>query len=166
MLMYRRLMSERMRIGVVIVTLAIAAAGCASGRAFARGEAAGRAGDWEAAVGFYRQALDDDPDRADYKIALERAMLAAAAMYTERGRQFEEANQLEEALRAYRKAQEFEPSNRQLSARAAQIAHTGPSGAWARSSSAARPRRVRSRRGPRSPCRPMRTAGRRRGRAP
>src|SRR5688500_8909504 len=110
-----------------IVLLALAtslASGCATGRAFARGEAAGRAGDWEAAVGFYRQALDDDPDRADYKIALERAMLAASAMYVERGRQFEEANQLEEALRAYRKAQEFEPSNRQLGAKAAQLERT------------------------------------------
>ena len=66
--------------------------------------------------GFYRQALQDDPDRPDYKIALERAMVAAAAMYAERGRQFEDAGQLDEALRAYRKAQEFEPSNRQLSA--------------------------------------------------
>ena len=118
-------MSRRLTTFIVMVALAaVTAAGCATGRAFARGEAAGRAGDWEAAVGFYRQALEDDPDRPDYKIALERAMVAAAAMYADRGRQFEEANQLEEALRAYRKAQEFEPSNRQLSARAAQIERT------------------------------------------
>ena len=110
---------------VLLVALAaLLAAGCATGRAFARGEAAGKAGDWEAAVGFYRQALQDDPDRPDYKIALERAMVAAAAMFTERGRQLEAADQLEEALRAYRKAQEFEPSNRQLNARAGQIERT------------------------------------------
>jgi general secretion pathway protein D len=109
---------------VLVAVAAVMAAGCATGRAFARGEAAGRAGDWEAAVGFYRQALENDPDRADYQIALERARLAASAMYTERGRQFEEAGQLEEALRAYRKAQEFEPSNRQLGARAARIDRT------------------------------------------
>jgi general secretion pathway protein D len=107
-----------------VALAAIVAAGCATGRAFSRGEEAGRAGDWEAAVGFYRQALDDDPDRPDYKIALERAMLQASAMFAERGRQFEESGQLEEALRAYRKAQEFEPSNRQLSARAAQVERT------------------------------------------
>ena len=98
-------MIERFAKFIVLVALAaVMAAGCATGRAFARGEAAGRAGDWEAAVGFYRQALEDDPDRPDYQIALERAMVAAAAMYTERGRQFEEAGQLEEALRAYQKA--------------------------------------------------------------
>jgi len=109
---------------LVVAVAAVMAAGCATGRAFARGEAAGRSGDWDAAVGFYRQALQNDPDRPDYKIALERAMLAAAAMYSERGRQLEEAGQLEEALRAYRKAQEFEPSNRQLSSRAAQLDRT------------------------------------------
>lgn len=107
-----------------VAVAAMLAAGCATGRAFARGEAAGHAGDWESAVGFYRQALQDDPDRPDYKIALERAMLAAANMFAERGRQFETAGQLEEALRAYRKAQEFEPSNRQLSAQAAQLERT------------------------------------------
>jgi general secretion pathway protein D len=118
-------MSRRaLNVIVCVVLAALFAAGCATGRAFTRGEAAGRAGDWEAAVGFYRQALEADPDRPDYKIALERAMLAASAMYSERGRQFEEAGQLDEALRAYRKAQEFEPSNRQLSAKAAQIERT------------------------------------------
>ncbi len=118
-------MIERFAKFIVLVALAaVIAAGCATGRAFARGEAAGRAGDWEAAVGFYRQALENDPDRPDYQIALERARLATAAMYTERGRQFEEAGQLEEALRAYRKAQEFEPSNRQLGAKAAELDRT------------------------------------------
>ena len=51
-------------------------------------------------------------------------MVAAAGMYAERGRQLEEAGNLEEALRAYRKAQEFEPSNRTLSTRAAQLERT------------------------------------------
>ena len=116
--------SRVVKIALGVVLAAVMAAGCATGRAFARGEAAGRAGDWESAVGFYRQALQDDPDRPDYKIALERAMVAAAAMYSERARQFEDANMLDEALRAYRKAQEFEPSNRQLSGKAAQIERT------------------------------------------
>ena len=80
-------MNRRLLQTIVIVTLGVAlAAGCATGRAFSRGEAAGKAGDWEAAVGFYRQALDENPDRADYKIALERAMLAASGMYAERAK--------------------------------------------------------------------------------
>lgn len=108
--------------GVVVVALAaVLAAGCATGRSFSRGEEAGQAGDWEAAVGFYRQALEDDPDRPDYKIALERAMLMASTQYTDRARQFEAAGQPEEALRAYTKAMEFEPSNRTIAAKAAEI---------------------------------------------
>lgn len=107
--------------GVATMLVACLLAGCASGRAYSRGEEASRAGDWDAAVGFYRQALQNDPDRPDYKIALERAMVAAAGQYADRGRQYEAANQHEEALRAYRKALEFEPSNRQLATKASEI---------------------------------------------
>lgn len=113
--------TRRVVSGIGLVVLAALMAGCATGRAFSRGEAAGRAGDWEAAVGFYRQALDAAPDRPDVKIALERAMLAAAASYADKARQLEAANQPDEALRAYRKALEFEPANRQLAAKAADI---------------------------------------------
>jgi type II secretory pathway component HofQ len=116
------MMMRRLVNGVGLVALAaVLAAGCATGRSFARGETAGQAGDWEAAVGFYRQALEDDPDRPDYKIALERAMLMASTQYTERARQFEAAGQPEEALRAYTKAMEFEPSNRTLAGKAAEL---------------------------------------------
>ena len=115
-------MMRRLANGIVLVALAaVAAAGCATGRSFARGEIAGQAGDWEGAVGFYRQALEDDPDRPDYKIALERAMLMASTQYTDRARQFEASGQPEEALRAYTKAMEFEPSNRTIAAKAAEI---------------------------------------------
>ncbi|MDO8677566.1 MAG: hypothetical protein Q7R30_03255 [Acidobacteriota bacterium] len=118
-------MTMRRVVGVVMaVAMAAVLAGCATGRAFARGDAAAQAGDWESAVGFYRQALQNDPDRPDYKIALERAMVAAADMYEERGKQLEASGQLEEALRHFRKAQEFEPSNRQLGAHAAEIERT------------------------------------------
>ncbi len=106
---------------ILTVLLAAVVAGCATGRAFSRGQEAASAGDWDAAVGYYRQALQDDPDRPDYKIALERAMIAAAQMYLTRAREFEAANQPEEALRAYRKALEFEPGNRQLAQRAGEI---------------------------------------------
>ena len=106
---------------MLVALAAVVAAGCATGRSFARGETAGQAGDWEAAAGFYRQALQDDPDRPDYKIALERAMLMASSQYTDKARQFEASGQPEEALRAYAKAMEFEPSNRTLAAKAAEL---------------------------------------------
>ncbi|MGE0461408.1 MAG: secretin N-terminal domain-containing protein [Vicinamibacterales bacterium] len=106
---------------LAVLALAAIVAGCATGRAYTRGQEAAKAGDWDSAVGFYRQALQDDPDRPDYKIALERAMLAAAQMYIARARAFEAANQPEDAVRAYRKALEFEPSNRPVVQRAAEL---------------------------------------------
>ena len=108
----------------LLVVIGAIAAGCGTGRAFSRGQRAGAAGDWEAAVGFYRQALQDNPSRPDYKISLERAMLAASQMYTERARQFEAADSLEEAIRAYRKALEFEPGSRSIAQRAAELERT------------------------------------------
>jgi general secretion pathway protein D len=106
---------------LAVVVLAATVAACATGRAYTRGQEAAQAGDWDSAVGFYRQALQDDPDRPDYKIALERAMIAASQAYVTRARAFEAANQPEEALRAYRKALEFEPSNRPIAQRAGEI---------------------------------------------
>ena len=101
--------------------LAIVIAGCAVSRAFTRGEAAARAGDWDAAVEYYRQAVQDDPDRAEYKIALERATFAAAAMHGDRARKAEEEGRLEDALREYRRSTELDPSNRQIATKAAEL---------------------------------------------
>jgi Flp pilus assembly secretin CpaC len=109
-----------LRISVVVV-LASALAACAVSRAFTRGEAAARASDWDAAVEYYRQAVQDDPDRAEYKIALERATFAAAAMHADRGRKAEAAGQLDEALREYRRSAELDASNRQVVAKAGEL---------------------------------------------
>ena len=109
---------------LMLVFIALIVAGCGAARSFGRAENAARAGDWDAAVEYYRRAVQEDPDRSDYKIALERAMVAAASMYSERGKQLEDTDQLAEALRNYRKAEEFEPSNRTLAAKAAQIERT------------------------------------------
>ncbi|MBM3781016.1 MAG: hypothetical protein FJW29_04975 [Acidobacteria bacterium] len=108
----------------LLMAIAAVVAGCGTGRAFSRGQQAGATGDWEAAVGFYRQALQDNPSQPDYKISLERAMLAAAQMYTDRARQFEAADALEDAIRAYRKALEFEPGSRSIAQRAAELERT------------------------------------------
>ena len=47
--------------------------------------------------------VQDDPDRAEYKIALERATFAAAALHADRARKAEEEGRLDEALREYRR---------------------------------------------------------------
>src|SRR5215468_4035509 len=100
------------RVAIAIV-VAIVASGCAAGRAFRRGESAMRTGDLDKAVAYYRTAVQKAPENARFKIALERAMVAASRAHMERARAFEDQNQLEAAVSEYRLASEYDPSNRQ-----------------------------------------------------
>ena len=87
-------------------------AGCAAGRAFQRGEDRARIGDWDAAVTYYRQAVQADPEKAEYRIALERAMLNASRAHFDTARALEAKDQLDAALLEYRRTVEFDPTNR------------------------------------------------------
>ena len=71
---------------LVLVTVALVVAGCASaGRSGARSAAAG---EWDTAVEYYQRALQDNPDRAEYRIALERAMVNASRGHIDAGRAY------------------------------------------------------------------------------
>jgi type II secretory pathway component HofQ len=106
---------------LLTVTLAAMLVACAASRSFMRGEQAAHKGDWDQAVEYYRQAVQDDPDRADYKIAYERATFAAANLHLDRARKAEEEARLDEALREYRRAVELDSTNRQAAAKAGEI---------------------------------------------
>ena len=113
---------HRLRIGnavrlVAILVIAAIGAGCGAGRAFGRGESAARAGDWDAAVEHYRQAVQENPGRIDYQIALERAMVSASIRHLDQARVLEARGQIEDAMREYRRASEFDPTNRQIAAK-------------------------------------------------
>ncbi|HEX6324027.1 MAG TPA: tetratricopeptide repeat protein, partial [Vicinamibacterales bacterium] len=71
-------MIQRGRRFIVLALVVAAIAGCASGRSYRRGQDAARLGDWDTAVEYYRQALMDDPDRLDVRVALERATQSAS----------------------------------------------------------------------------------------
>src|SRR6185295_9464303 len=90
----------------LLLVLAALAAGCAAGSAFRRGESLMRSGDLDMAVASYRKAVQADPDNAHYKIALQRAMLAASRLHIDRARQYEQMDQLEAALGEYKLAAE------------------------------------------------------------
>ncbi len=106
----------------VLVTLALVTVGCASaGRSAARSAAAG---DWDAAVEYYQRALQEDPDRAEYRISFERAMINASRVHIDAGRAYEEQQDLSAALREYRAAAEYDPTNSEVSARAASLDQT------------------------------------------
>jgi general secretion pathway protein D len=105
----------------VLLTLAALAVGCAAGSAFRKGERLMRSGDLDMAVASYRKAVQADPDNAHYKIALQRAMLAASRMHVDRAKQYEQMEQLEAALGEYRLAAEYDPTNRLVTAKVADL---------------------------------------------
>ena len=89
---------------MLVVALALAAAGCGAARSFGRGENLTRAGNWDAAVEQYRRAVQEAPDRNDYKITLERAMINVSHEHLNQAQLAEARGELESALRDYRRA--------------------------------------------------------------
>ncbi|MGE0392824.1 MAG: hypothetical protein AB7I25_10575 [Vicinamibacterales bacterium] len=106
--------------GVVCLAGALLAA-CGGGRAYGHGDKAARNGDWDAAVSFYRRAVQQSPDRSDYRIALERAMINASSVHMDQARVFEARTQLDEALREYRRANEFNPTSRVIASKVQEL---------------------------------------------
>ncbi len=107
---------------VTALFLAIALlTGCAAGRAFRRGEDRARVGDWDSAVTYYRTAVQADPDKPEYRIALERAMLNASRQHFDNARALEAKDQLDAALLEYRRTVEFDPGNTQAADRVVQL---------------------------------------------
>src|SRR5258706_12092958 len=111
-------------LAVLLTVLGVLAVGCAAGSAFRKGEDLMRAGDLDMAVASYRKAVQAAPENATYKIALQRAMLAASRAHMERAKEYEQMGQLEAAVGEYKLASENDPSNRLASAKAIDLERT------------------------------------------
>ena len=109
----RAVVGERSGALGMVLLLALLAGACAGG-AYGRGNSAAKAGDWDTAVQHYQRAVQEEPDSPERKIALERAMLSASRLHLDQAVVFEARNQLQEALREYRRASNYDPPNRQL----------------------------------------------------
>ena len=117
-------MRTRLQTLAVLATVAATAAGCAASQAFHNGGVAMRAGDLDQAVAYYRTAVQEAPDNANYKIALQRAMLAASRAHLDKAHEFEEKGQLEAARGEYQLASEYDPANRQAAAKVVSLDQT------------------------------------------
>ena len=85
---------------------------------------AARTGDWDAAVEYYRRALQEDPQRVEYRIALERAMLSASRHHAALAAELEALGDLAGALREYRRAHDLDPSNGPAAVKIANLQQT------------------------------------------
>ena len=104
-----------------LVLAVVAVAGCAAGRAYSRAERAARAGDWDAAVQYYTEALQANPSSPVYKIGLERAQLAASRGHLDKAKELEAKGDLEGAASEYQRAAAFDSSNRQAASKASEL---------------------------------------------
>ncbi len=111
------------RLGLLLAAAALAV-GCAAGQAFKQGEVATKNGDLDGAVVAYRKAVQEAPDNAEFKIALQRAMLAASRAHLDRAKEYEGQDQLEAALGEYKLASEHDPTNRLISVKVAELDKT------------------------------------------
>ena len=134
------------------VLLAVAVSGCATSRNFRKRRGAGAA----PATGTRRspttpRPLQDDPDRPDYKISLERAMAGGVNAHLDKARELDRKGDVENALVEYRKVLEFAPGNshaitrrgeleRQLREKAEAARHADQDRHDARAGAAARPK--------------------------
>ena len=107
-----------------IVVMALLAGGCAASRAFGRGDTAARLGDWDAAVEHYRKAVQEEPENAEFQIALQRAMISASGLHIDAARLAEARGQLDEALREFRRASDYDPPNRTIAAKVLALERT------------------------------------------
>ncbi len=107
---------------IVLVVVAAALSGCASGRqSFSKAEKAARAGDWDLAVTYFTEALQASPQSAEYKIALERAQLAASRQHLEAAVTLEDKGDLDGAIREYRRASDYDAGNNRAATKAIQL---------------------------------------------
>ncbi|RPJ71990.1 MAG: hypothetical protein EHM24_10600, partial [Acidobacteria bacterium] len=109
------LKATALALALVVVT------GCAASQSFSKGDQAARAGDWDTAVSYYTRAYQANPHSAEYRIALERAQIAASLAHLDQARAFDSKGEIEAAIREYRKAAEFDPSNRRAAARVVEL---------------------------------------------
>lgn len=101
--------------------LCLGAAACATSGAYNRGKDAYLQGEYDVAVANFRDALQEHPDRTDYKGALQQAMSTASLAHLKAAREADEKGDLELAVLEYRKVYEYDPSNRNSMLRAAEI---------------------------------------------
>lgn len=95
----------------VLIALALAFSGCAGDIAFKKGEKMSVEGDLDRAVGYYRQALQEDPENISYKTRLTAAQRDATQMHVVRASQYLDAKNADVAIYESQQALLLSPDN-------------------------------------------------------
>ncbi|PYQ49037.1 MAG: hypothetical protein DMF78_19500, partial [Acidobacteria bacterium] len=96
------------------LVLALALTACATSSAFRNGERAERRQDFDKAVLEYSKALQEHPDKLDYRKALQRAKLRDSEEHTVAGRRLLGRGLFKEALDEFKLAYDLNPTSSTL----------------------------------------------------
>lgn len=99
------------RLLLALLVLTLFSGACATSRALSNGRRAEQAQDYDRAVVEYTQAVREDPDDMDARLALDRAKLRASEAHFTRGRRLAATGKFEDAVVEYQLAAELNPSN-------------------------------------------------------
>jgi general secretion pathway protein D len=78
---------------------------------FKQAQAAEVKKDWDVALQFYKQAVDEDPRDSGYLIGMQRSRFQASSMHVDRGQKSRADGKLEEAIAEFQKAIVADPSS-------------------------------------------------------
>ncbi len=91
----------------------ISSFGCsAAASAYRRGGTAAQRGEWDAAVVHFTRAVNENPDKIEYRMALERALIEAGAYHVQQAQKRLAAEDLEGAVQELELAVNLHPANR------------------------------------------------------
>ncbi len=98
-------------VAVVGLALNLLVIGCSSHTSYRKAEIAAAAGDWDQAVLFYMEAVEQEPENLPYRSALLRAKISASQMHFDKGKRYREASVLGRALVEFQQAVQLDPTN-------------------------------------------------------
>jgi general secretion pathway protein D len=98
-------------LSILAVAFTLLDTSCAWRKDFRQGRQAVERKDWDQAVANFLKAVGEKPDSVELRISLANALIAASNHYLQKGKQFQEENQLKAALVAFDKALEYNPEN-------------------------------------------------------
>jgi general secretion pathway protein D len=98
---------------VLLLSGSLSIVGCsAAASAYRRGATSAQQGDWDAAVVHYTRAANEDPDKIEYRMALERALVEASAYHVQQAQKKLAAADLEGAVKELELAVNLHPANK------------------------------------------------------
>lgn len=103
-----RLKTRAHLLSLSCILLALQLSGCAGSRAYSRGQEFYAQGDYDKSVLNYMEAVDQTPDRQEYRLRLTEALNKAAWRHLEEGRRLMKERRATEAAAEFRRALEYD----------------------------------------------------------